>query len=113
MSALSSGRSQALSIFKQLLRTREEVFRGDQNALQVAREKIKTEFLKHKAESDPTKIDELIKVAKESEELLRTKIIQAQEVKPHVFRIRQDHFTARCVSAKRERCADCTCGALE
>ncbi|ODN00965.1 Complex III assembly factor LYRM7 [Orchesella cincta] len=111
MSALSTGRVQALSVFKQLLRTRQQVFRGDQNALQAARDKIKTEFLKHKAETDPGKIDELIKVAKESEELLRTKVIQAQEVKPHVFRIRKDHFTERCVTAKRERCADCTCGA--
>lgn len=53
--------------------------------VKAARNKIKTEFVKHKSESDPTKIQELLKVAQESDEILRTKVMQAQEIRPNVF----------------------------
>lgn len=108
----SSTRSQVLAIFKKLLRTRQLVFGEDINALDASRKKIREEFTKHKSVTEPNQITELIKVANESEELLRTKVMQLKEVRPNVFNIRKDHFPI-CVNAKRERCADCSCGAFD
>lgn len=41
--------------------------------------------MKHKAENDPGKVEELLKMAKESDEILKTKVIQAKEVRPNVY----------------------------
>jgi len=56
------------------------------NIVAAARNKIRQEFSNHKNENDPAKITELLKVAQESEELLRTKVIQAEETKPNIYR---------------------------
>jgi hypothetical protein len=50
-----------------------------------ARNRIREEFTRNKSESDPKKISELLKVAKESEEIIRTKVVQAEQVQPHLF----------------------------
>ncbi len=51
----------------------------------AARKRIRDEFSKHKNESVPVKISELLKIAKESEEILRTKVIQAEQVNPQLY----------------------------
>jgi len=54
-------------------------------SVSAARDKIREEFVKHKNEHDPAKIRELLKIAKESEEIIRTKVVQAERVKPNAF----------------------------
>lgn len=48
--------------------------------------KIREEFSKHKAITDPQEINSLLKVAQESEELLRTKVVQLSQVRKDVYR---------------------------
>jgi hypothetical protein len=50
------------------------------------RVKINDEFKKFQSVSDPAEITNLLKVATETEEMLRTKVIQAQQIRPNVFR---------------------------
>ena len=44
--------------------------------LEAARRKIREDFTQNKTESDPEKIEELVKTAEEAEEVLRRLIVQ-------------------------------------
>ncbi|XP_031209317.1 complex III assembly factor LYRM7 isoform X3 [Mastomys coucha] len=67
---------QVLQLFKTLHRTRQQVFRNDKRALEAARVKINEEFKKHKSETSPEKIKEMMKLGSDVELLLRTSVIQ-------------------------------------
>lgn len=69
-----------LSIFKKLHRTRQQVFRGDVNGLTAGRHCINDEFKGMKHVTEETSIAELIKGAEEAEQILRTKVIQVQQM---------------------------------
>jgi len=105
-----ASRTKILSLFKTLHRTREAVFRGDDHALKVTREKINEEFRKHSTVSNPEEIKKLIQVASESNDILRTKVLQAQEIRPQVYQIRSEHLRQKCTNV-REGCGrpDCHC----
>jgi complex III assembly factor LYRM7 len=105
---MSSARTKVLSLFKTLHRTREVVFRGDDHALKVTREKINEEFRKHSTVSNPEEIKKLLQIASESNDILRTKVLQAQEIRPQVYQIRD--LSQKCINA-REGCGrpDCHC----
>ncbi|XP_063414300.1 complex III assembly factor LYRM7-like [Mytilus trossulus] len=86
-------RSKVLSSFKKLHKTRLEVFREDDRALAVARDKINLEFRKNKYEKDTEKISELIQIAEDSEDILRRNVVQGivrEEDKALRLRIRKD-----------------------
>ncbi|XP_002737119.1 complex III assembly factor LYRM7-like [Saccoglossus kowalevskii] len=70
-------RSKVLACFKSLHRARLDVFKGDQYALAVCRSRINDEFQKNKKETDAEKIQGLLKLAKDTETLLRKTVIQA------------------------------------
>ncbi|XP_016840273.1 complex III assembly factor LYRM7 [Nasonia vitripennis] len=72
-------RREALSVFKQLHRTRLKTFRGDEQGLQFTRQKINDEFRKNKDITNEASIQELIKFAKEVENEVRTTVIQVVE----------------------------------
>ncbi|CAH8834046.1 unnamed protein product [Trichobilharzia szidati] len=73
-------RTRAVAIFKKLHRTCQKVFKGDYETLQAAREKINSEFRANRNETDPEKVDELLKTAEDSELLIRTTVIQMELV---------------------------------
>nr|XP_031363193.1 complex III assembly factor LYRM7 isoform X2 [Lonchura striata domestica] len=69
-------RGQVLKLFKLLHRTRQEVFKNDNKALE-ARQKINEEFRNNRDEASEEKINELLKIASDVEVILRTSVIQA------------------------------------
>nr|CAH8831897.1 unnamed protein product [Trichobilharzia regenti] len=73
-------RTRAVAIFKKLHRTCQKVFKGDHETLQAAREKINSEFRANRNETDPEKVNELLKTAEDSELLIRTTVIQIELV---------------------------------
>lgn len=70
-----------LSIFKQLHKTRKNLYQGDEPNLAKARAKINEEFKKHKLLQNDGEIPELIAVAKEVEYFYRTRVVQAVPTK--------------------------------
>jgi FixJ family two-component response regulator len=52
------------------------VFKNDVVMLEAARRKMKEDFRQNKTENNPDKIEELLKTAVESEEVLRRLIVQ-------------------------------------
>ena len=79
---------QVLSCYRSLHKTRLKVFRDDSFALEAGKQRIKTEFLKHKNETDPTKIAELIQMAEGAEKVLRCNIVQGIQTDNRTFRLR-------------------------
>ncbi|KAI8503347.1 hypothetical protein Bbelb_191680 [Branchiostoma belcheri] len=71
-------RSKVLASFRALHRARKDVFKGDTAALEAARQRINQEFEKHKTETDPSKIEELVKVAEDTAVYVRQMVVQAQ-----------------------------------
>ncbi|OXA46858.1 complex III assembly factor LYRM7 [Folsomia candida] len=102
-------RLKVLSLFKKLHRAKDKVFVGDSVALDGAKMKIREEFSKHKAITDPQEINSLLKVAQESEELLRTKVVQLSQVRKDVYQFRTEHLQEKCFKLNM-KCDDCTCG---
>nr|XP_038942762.1 complex III assembly factor LYRM7 isoform X1 [Rattus norvegicus] len=82
--------AKVLQLFKTLHRTRQQVFKNDKRALE-ARVKINEEFKKHKNETSPEKIKEMLKIGSDVELLLRTSVIQG---------IHTDHDTLQLVPRK-------------
>ncbi|XP_034362380.2 complex III assembly factor LYRM7 isoform X4 [Arvicanthis niloticus] len=82
--------AKVLQLFKTLHRTRQQVFKNDKRALE-ARVKINEEFKKHKNETSPEKIKEMVKIGSDVELLLRTSVIQG---------IHTDHDTLQLVPRK-------------
>ncbi|XP_060694747.1 complex III assembly factor LYRM7 [Hemiscyllium ocellatum] len=71
-----AARSKVLQLFKALHRTRKEVFKGDDAALEAARQNINAEFRNNLTESSPEKIIELLKFGTDVEIILRKTVIQ-------------------------------------
>ncbi|KAJ7372625.1 hypothetical protein OS493_017896 [Desmophyllum pertusum] len=77
-----------LSCYRSLHRTRIKVFKGDTLALEAGRQRIRNEFMKHKSETDPSKIAELISTAEGAEKFLRCNIVQGVETDRRTFRLK-------------------------
>lgn len=71
---------QVLSIFKQLHKTRLNLFSGDEANLAKARAKINEEFKSHKLVQNETEIPQLISIAKDVERFYRTNVVQTVQV---------------------------------
>ncbi|GCB60117.1 complex III assembly factor LYRM7 isoform X2 [Scyliorhinus torazame] len=69
-------RSKVLQLFKALHRTRKQVFKSDNRALEAARQKINSEFRRNITELAPEKITELLKFGSDVEIILRKTVIQ-------------------------------------
>lgn len=77
-----------LSCYRSLHRTRLKVFKDDILALEAGKERIRNEFLKHKSETDPSKIVELISMAESAEKFLRHNVVQGVQTDRRTFRLR-------------------------
>ena len=77
-----------LSCYRSLHRTRLKVFKDDTLALQAGKERIRNEFSKHKSETDPSKIAELISMAESAEKFLRHNVVQGVQTDESTFRLR-------------------------
>ncbi|KAK3522053.1 hypothetical protein QTP70_022448, partial [Hemibagrus guttatus] len=73
-------RLKVLQTFKALHRTRMTVFKDDDRALTAARLKINEEFKKNKNEASEENIQQMIKMSKAVETILRENVLQAEHV---------------------------------
>ncbi|KAB5543653.1 hypothetical protein PHYPO_G00081810 [Pangasianodon hypophthalmus] len=73
-------RLKVLRTFKALHRTRMTVFKDDDRALTAARLKINEEFKKNKNETSEENIQQMIKMSRAVETILRENILQAEHV---------------------------------
>merc|ERR1712012_21022 len=71
-------RSRVLSAFREVHRTCQSVFAGDQRALTAARSKVNYEFKRFKDEEDPKKIEDHIQWATDTSRLLKLTVVQAK-----------------------------------
>ena len=92
---------QVLSCYRSLHRTRLKVFKDDTLALEAGRQRIRNEFLKHKSETDPSKITELISMAESAEKFLRCNVVQGVETDRRTFSLRITEDTELLDNAKR------------
>ena len=90
-----------LSCYRSLHRTRLKVFKDDILALEAGRQRIRNEFLKHKSETDPSKITELISMAESAEKFLRCNVVQGVETDRRTFSLRITEDTELLDNAKR------------
>lgn len=81
-------RNEVLRAFKALHGARKSVFNGDQRTLEAARKKINEEFKKNKYVNDEGSIKDLVLLAKDVENELRSTVIQAVRVAPDKYRLR-------------------------
>ena len=64
------------------------MFAGDVAALEAGRRKIREEFSKNKDEVDPDKIAGLIKMAQDTEQMLRCLVVQGVKTEEDSYRLR-------------------------
>eukprot|EP01102_Stenamoeba_stenopodia_P019110 TRINITY_DN7118_c0_g1_i1.p1 TRINITY_DN7118_c0_g1~~TRINITY_DN7118_c0_g1_i1.p1 ORF type:complete len:137 (-),score=37.57 TRINITY_DN7118_c0_g1_i1:170-541(-) len=81
-----ASRLQVLSSYKALLRTR-RLFRDDPKLCNAITQKARQEFNKHRNESDPAKIKELLKEAADAEAILRKHVQQIEIVSKDKVRL--------------------------
>lgn len=82
-----SNPSLLLSIFKKLHRVRQRAFKNDNHGLSVCRERINEGFRKNKNVSDEAEIYKLFKTAEEVETVMKTQLVQLEQVKENTFRM--------------------------
>lgn len=90
---MSHLRREVLKQFKSLHRTRQYIFQDDTNALDLVRTQINQYFRKNKQITDEAEIKNLIKLAQDVENELKTNVIQAVQKEPGVFRVRVTEHT--------------------
>ena len=56
--------------------------------MEAGKERIRNEFLKHKSETDPSKISELISMAESADKFLRHNVVQGIQTDRSTFRLR-------------------------
>lgn len=100
----SSLRLKVLQSFKILHKTRKSVFKGDVHALTEARNKINSEYKKYKNITEASSIEELVRHAHEVEEVLRTCVIQAQQVEPGIYEAHISENTVRLDNVPFNEC---------
>ncbi|KAJ8007433.1 hypothetical protein DPEC_G00117450 [Dallia pectoralis] len=83
-----ASRLKVFRVFKELHRTRMDVFKDDDRALSAARLKINNEFRKNKNETVAENINQMIKMAAGVEAFLRQDVVQAEHVAEDKIRLR-------------------------
>ncbi|CAG8487656.1 7695_t:CDS:2 [Paraglomus brasilianum] len=82
-SNISNLRQAVLHAYRNLLKTQKQTFRGDEQLIQVGRLKTREEFIKHKDETDISKIEEYIKNADDTAVFLKKNVVQAELIDPN------------------------------
>jgi len=71
-----------------LYKTRNQVFRGDIQTLNTSLIRLRNDFRLNREETDPQKISELIKTAKQVDRILRTEVLQTIKTeKENVYKL--------------------------
>lgn len=78
MSFSVAQRQRAIGLYKRLLRTSRKTFDGDANAISAARDETRRRFKAAAQETDPTKIDEGLKMGDEIVSVLRQNVVQGK-----------------------------------
>jgi complex III assembly factor LYRM7 len=73
---ISKSSLKILKLYKTLYKTREDVFANDTVTLNSSLARLRHEFRLNRNETDPTKIKQLIKTAKEVDNILKTSVHQ-------------------------------------
>lgn len=69
---------EALSIFRQLLRTRKKCFAGDTEMMAAVAEQIRGEFEANRSVTEGQKLEQLLTKAREAVEFMQVSIVQAK-----------------------------------
>lgn len=81
-------RSKVITLYKRLLKTRNQVFQGDTQTLNNSLTRLRNDFRANKEETDEKKIAQLIKTGKEVDRILRTQVLQTIKTeKENVFKL--------------------------
>ncbi|XP_055065180.1 complex III assembly factor LYRM7 [Misgurnus anguillicaudatus] len=81
-------RMKVLRVFKDLHKTRKDVFKDDSRALTAARLQINEGFKRNKNETADENIKEMLKMARAVETILRENVIQAEHVEENKVLLR-------------------------
>ncbi|KAA0703693.1 Complex III assembly factor LYRM7 LYR motif-containing protein 7 [Triplophysa tibetana] len=81
-------RMKVLRVFKDLHKTRKDVFKDDNRAMTAARLKINEDFKRNKYEKSEENIKEMLKMARSVETILRENVIQAEHVEENKILLR-------------------------
>ncbi|XP_056592970.1 complex III assembly factor LYRM7 [Triplophysa dalaica] len=81
-------RMKVLRVFKDLHKTRKDVFKDDNRAMTASRLKINEEFKRNKNETSDENIKEMLKMARSVETILRENVIQAEHVEENKILLR-------------------------
>lgn len=82
-----SARRRALQSYKQLLRTRLDVFKGDEFAIKESYATIRDAFEKNRCLKDPDQIMRSIEMAEQAEQILRKEVMQARYITDDTVRL--------------------------
>lgn len=82
-----AARRKALQCYKKLLRTRLEVFKGDEFAIKGSYEAIRDGFEKNRHLKNKDQILRSIEMAEQAEEILRKEVIQARFISDDTVRL--------------------------
>lgn len=80
-------RQRALNCYKKLLRTRLDVFKGDEFSIRESHAAIRDAFEKNRGLKDHDHILKSIELAEQAEEILRKEVMQARVVSEDTVRI--------------------------
>lgn len=97
-----------LKSYKSLHRTILQVFEDDSSTVKSARAKVREEFMKNANEKDTNKIEELLKVADDVQNVLRKDVVQAikNEKGHYKLKLRAEHLRDNAGCASREPTKD-------
>lgn len=99
-------RREVLQSFKNLHKTRKQVFKGDLLALNAVREKINVEFKKNRELQDKDEIVKMVKLAQDVVVELKSTVIQAVEIKPGVFEAKISEDTLKIDNTPYRDCSE-------
>jgi hypothetical protein len=92
----SAQRQRAVALYRTLMRTTRDLFRGDQRALLAARQETRRRFLNAKEERDPAKIDEGLDMGEQVNYILKHNVVQGvadKEAKNATYKLRFTEHT--------------------
>uniref|UniRef100_A0A7R9U0F6 Complex 1 LYR protein domain-containing protein n=1 Tax=Pinguiococcus pyrenoidosus TaxID=172671 RepID=A0A7R9U0F6_9STRA len=75
---MAATRQRVLSGFRRLLRARKDLFRNDEQALVASQQELRLHFQHNRHETDPAKIQDMLRGIDEAEDMLRNHFVQGQ-----------------------------------
>jgi len=84
---MNATRSKVLSLYKQLLKTRNTVFENDTKQLSATLTRLRKDFRANINLTDDKKIKEALKLGKDVNRLIRTEVYQVKKIDDKTFRL--------------------------